>query len=225
MHRTASKGRVVSSRWRRSQTSAPASSSRHGAPRLRSLHPQQARVDAIPAHRRDVSSGQPGSTAPSFPVRRASSAHSGWYSTADRPPPSCRTCFRNSTKKGKWPSAVTGAAGSHSTWTRPAKVSRTTPPPRVPIAHPTGEPKASADSHSCSIIASLCANAMASQLPDLGLWLRRSTAFRWLQQPIGRHLMIDVVEQVIERHQEVKNEGISEEIDVYFLRSRAGAQV
>src|SRR3954462_15302962 len=40
------------------------------------------------------------------------------------------------------------------------------------------------------------------------LWLRRSTAFRWLQQPIGRHLMIDVVEQVIERHQEVKNEGI-----------------
>jgi hypothetical protein len=66
---------------------------------------------------------------------------------------------------------------------------------------------------------------MASQLPDLGLWLRRSTAFRWLQQPIGRHLMIDVVEQVIERHQEVKNEGISEEIDVYFLRSRAGAQV
>src|SRR3954451_24140697 len=42
------------------------------------------------------------------------------------------------------------------------------------------------------------------------LWLRRSTAFRWLQQPIGRHLMIDVVEQVIEKHQEVKNEGISE---------------
>src|SRR4051794_408434 len=42
------------------------------------------------------------------------------------------------------------------------------------------------------------------------LWLRRSTAFRWLQQPIGRHLMIDVVEQVIERHQEVKNEVISE---------------
>src|SRR3954468_14201030 len=42
------------------------------------------------------------------------------------------------------------------------------------------------------------------------LWLRRSTAFRWLQQPIGRHLMVDVVEQVIERHQEVKNEGISE---------------
>src|SRR3954451_21749760 len=42
------------------------------------------------------------------------------------------------------------------------------------------------------------------------LWLRRSTAFRWLQQPIGRHLMIDVVEQVIERHHEVKNEGISE---------------
>src|SRR3954469_22313225 len=42
------------------------------------------------------------------------------------------------------------------------------------------------------------------------LWLRRSTAFRWLQQPIGRHLMIDVVEQVIERHPEVKNEGISE---------------
>src|SRR3954468_4778266 len=71
-------------------------------------------------------------------------------------------------KRGKWPSAVTGAAGSHSTWTRPAKVSRTTPPPRVPIAHPTGEPKASADSRSCSIIASHCANAMASQLPDLG---------------------------------------------------------
>src|SRR4051812_34232222 len=44
------------------------------------------------------------------------------------------------------------------------------------------------------------------------LWLRRSTAFRWLQQPIGRHLMIDVVEQVIERHQEVKNEGISERL-------------
>src|SRR3954470_21430093 len=42
------------------------------------------------------------------------------------------------------------------------------------------------------------------------LWLRRSTAFRWLQQPIGRHLMIDVIEQVIERHPKVKNEGISE---------------
>jgi hypothetical protein len=40
--------------------------------------------------------------------------------------------------------------------------------------------------------------------------LRRSTAFRWLQQPIGRHLMIDVVEQVIERHPKVKNEGIPE---------------
>src|SRR4051795_7739620 len=50
------------------------------------------------------------------------------------------------------------------------------------------------------------------------LWLRRSTAFRWLQQPIGRHLMIDVVEQVIERHQEVKNEGISERGD-QWLRS------
>src|SRR3954463_7800174 len=43
------------------------------------------------------------------------------------------------------------------------------------------------------------------------LWLRRSTAFRWLQQPIGRHLMIDVIEQVIERHPKVKNEGISED--------------
>ena len=42
------------------------------------------------------------------------------------------------------------------------------------------------------------------------LWLWRSTAFRWLQQPIGRHLMIDVVEQVIERHPEVKNERIPE---------------
>ena len=42
------------------------------------------------------------------------------------------------------------------------------------------------------------------------LWLQRSTAFRWLQQPIGRHLMIDVVEQVIERHPKVKNEGIPE---------------
>src|SRR3954470_3803332 len=42
------------------------------------------------------------------------------------------------------------------------------------------------------------------------LWLRRSTAFRWLQQPIGRHLMIDVIEQVIERHPKVQNEGISE---------------
>src|SRR3954451_2775368 len=42
------------------------------------------------------------------------------------------------------------------------------------------------------------------------LWLRRSTAFRWLQQPIGRHLMIDVVEQVIEKHPKVKNEGIPE---------------
>src|SRR3954451_9447783 len=42
------------------------------------------------------------------------------------------------------------------------------------------------------------------------LWLRRSTAFRWLQQPIGRHLMIDVIEQVIERHPKVKNEGISD---------------
>src|SRR3954469_20165458 len=42
------------------------------------------------------------------------------------------------------------------------------------------------------------------------LWLWCSTAFRWLQQPIGRHLMIDVVEQVIERHPKVKNEGIPE---------------
>src|SRR5687768_5049011 len=42
------------------------------------------------------------------------------------------------------------------------------------------------------------------------LWLWRSTAFRWLQQPIGRYLMSDVVEQVIQRHPEVKNEGIPE---------------
>src|SRR3954447_25475899 len=52
------------------------------------------------------------------------------------------------------------------------------------------------------------------------LWLRRSTAFRWLQQPIGRHLMIDVVEQVIERHQEVKNEGISEWDDIFYRTGR-----
>src|SRR3954452_11858650 len=52
------------------------------------------------------------------------------------------------------------------------------------------------------------------------LWLRRSTAFRWLQQPIGRHLMIDVVEQVIERHQEVKNEGISEGWSMHAAVSR-----
>jgi hypothetical protein len=51
------------------------------------------------------------------------------------------------------------------------------------------------------------------------LWLRRSTAFRWLQQPIGRHLMIDVVEQVIERHPKVKNEGIPEVAAIYFARS------
>ena len=42
------------------------------------------------------------------------------------------------------------------------------------------------------------------------LWLWRSTAFRWLQQPVGRYLMRDVVEQVIQRHPEVKNEGIPE---------------
>src|SRR3954469_25760133 len=42
------------------------------------------------------------------------------------------------------------------------------------------------------------------------LWLWLSTAFRWLQQPIGRHLMSNVVEQVIQRHPEVKNEGIPE---------------
>src|SRR4051794_26915774 len=36
------------------------------------------------------------------------------------------------------------------------------------------------------------------------------TLFRG-RDTIGRHLMIDVVEQVIERHQEVKNEGISED--------------
>jgi hypothetical protein len=42
------------------------------------------------------------------------------------------------------------------------------------------------------------------------LWLWGSTAFRWLQQPIGRHLVIDVVEQVIQRHPVVKNEGIPE---------------
>jgi len=38
------------------------------------------------------------------------------------------------------------------------------------------------------------------------------TAFRWLQQPIGRHLVIDVAKQVIQRHPEVKNEGIPEPI-------------
>src|SRR3954464_11247465 len=42
------------------------------------------------------------------------------------------------------------------------------------------------------------------------LWLWRSTAFRWLQQPIGRHLMSDGFEQVIQRHPGVKNEGIPE---------------
>jgi hypothetical protein len=52
------------------------------------------------------------------------------------------------------------------------------------------------------------------------LWLRRSTAFRWLQQPIGRHLMIDVVEQVIERHPKVKNEGIPEGKRLKLLHRR-----
>src|SRR3954468_23218167 len=42
------------------------------------------------------------------------------------------------------------------------------------------------------------------------LWLWCPTAFRWLQQPIGRHLVIDVAKQVIQRHPEVKNEGIPE---------------
>src|SRR5687768_4322795 len=57
------------------------------------------------------------------------------------------------------------------------------------------------------------------------LWLWRSTAFRWLQQPIGRYLMSDVVEQVIQRHPEVKNEGIPEGPEATtrraFLRSTA----
>src|SRR3954453_14845476 len=56
------------------------------------------------------------------------------------------------------------------------------------------------------------------------LWLRRSIAFRWLQQPIGRHLMIDVVEQVIERHQEVKNEGISEPLAFLSRKITAGVR-
>src|SRR3954463_8419781 len=54
------------------------------------------------------------------------------------------------------------------------------------------------------------------------LWLWRSTAFRWLRQPIGRHLMSNVVEQVIQRHPEVKNEGIPEPcgwIDGYLRRN------
>src|SRR3954463_3514570 len=42
------------------------------------------------------------------------------------------------------------------------------------------------------------------------LWLWRSTAFRSLQQPIGRHLVIDVAKQVIQRHPEVQNEGMPE---------------
>src|SRR3954469_8064130 len=45
------------------------------------------------------------------------------------------------------------------------------------------------------------------------LWLWGSTAFRWLQQPIGRHLVFDVVEQVIQRHPVVKNEGIPEAVE------------
>src|SRR3954464_11701514 len=44
------------------------------------------------------------------------------------------------------------------------------------------------------------------------LWLWCPTAFRWLQQPIGRHLVIDVAKQVIQRHPEVKNEGIPERL-------------
>src|SRR3954470_19876466 len=63
---------------------------------------------------------------------------------------------------------------------------------------------------SYSEINALLLNGQQAVTAISALWLRRSTAFRWLQQPIGRHLMIDVVEQVIERHQEVKNEGISE---------------
>src|SRR3954449_5428706 len=51
------------------------------------------------------------------------------------------------------------------------------------------------------------------------LWLWRSTAFRWLQQPIGRYLMSNVVEQAIQRHPEVKNEGIPETSRASLLRT------
>jgi hypothetical protein len=61
---------------------------------------------------------------------------------------------------------------------------------------------------SYSEISALPLNEQQAVTAINALWLRRSTAFRWLQQPIGRHLMIDVVEQVIERHPKVKNEGI-----------------
>src|SRR3954463_3686121 len=57
------------------------------------------------------------------------------------------------------------------------------------------------------------------------LWLWCPTAFRWLQQPIGRHLVIDVAKQVIQRHPEVKNEGIPEEIvtkTAFFSLVRSG---
>src|SRR3954465_1053002 len=77
--------------------------------------------------------------------------------------------------------------------------------------HPKQSTHAQPSPHfSYSEINALPLNGQQAVTVISALWLRRSTAFRWLQQPIGRHLMIDVVEQVIERHQEVKNEGISE---------------
>src|SRR3954447_8550673 len=51
------------------------------------------------------------------------------------------------------------------------------------------------------------------------LWLWCPTAFRWLQQPIGRHLVIDVAKQVIQRHPEVKNEGIPEDSPAFSPKS------
>jgi hypothetical protein len=71
-------------------------------------------------------------------------------------------------------------------------------------------PASTIPSFSHSEINAIPFNGQQAVTAITALWLWCPTAFRWLQQPIGRHLVIDVAKQVIQRHPEVKNEGIPE---------------
>ena len=84
-------------------------------------------------------------------------------------------------KNGSWPNGVTGAAASHSTCTRPAKVSAIADhAAQLPVVHPQGEPPDLSVLCSCRPNLPIQPRRAITQLPDLGPFLSVALAYRQL---------------------------------------------
>src|SRR5262249_25892404 len=100
-------------------------------------------------------------------------------------------CFRYSMKNGNCPSGVTGAVGSHSIWTRPAKVLAIADHSSTSGCSPTGGAIHSLRSVPIAAQSADSATQCNPQLPDLGLCplrpLREAVARPyWAQEAVIR---------------------------------------